>query len=1845
MTDRRLPDLPAPAPLVMPPFSSLPGHHDESLMLSALARWRACCEGLRELFAGVPSIRDTVDGLLRQQLDLDGVHAGLLLPATGAQPERFISLTHACAFAFQHPQLDSALAPHWRITGLPRSHSLSSLTPRQMLERLKTLNPEQAHNRRWRDFWSARAPGTAVSRQTRAVELYRNHFEAAVHLAFARKALTAQQLGPLLSIIDPEVETTPPNAPPLRTEQLALVLSNQSRLKLTGAWAISRGPTVDGEHWLYLPSHPVAIQAFGKRSDLEDWLTRQGLVPQGLPNDNLSIEYSAKSAPMPTGASDLFANHQQAQISALRNGTRGKTNLAEQGAQSLLQADEVDRQRGNSPVIASPPRLDVTQHEDRSSEQPLFGSLYADIPWSSRQAALNRQRDALDRLIVQVGNGTGLQPLKDCLNALEKAEQDADKAAVSLLHRPRAASSEPEFTALHSAHRAGLKAEAAVQRLLGQLSDDEHHLLMSVLERTDTAPVAASLSLSAPEQIGDTPRVVPRALDGVFVVSAADAHADADSPHSVLIYWPGNGGGLQRFANRRELERVLVKMTAAAKGATLQWQAITGDALEHGLKQLTKDFEKRANAIADDAPQRAERLETLRVLALATLQVPVHAARNLAFAHRLEQDRSAALADHLPDWLQRLPVADRGALKALIEAYLKAMKRSHELLTLALEPRSEFTRKHLQARLRQDFSVKGAFDVQLDIPDAVTWETRYSAGPTGPVRTTVMVASATRSRMSLEALAQLNIDSALSVQQDPLSQRLVLMHREITADNDKERIRLLNGITPTYLRKILPELDLPKAYEQQILDAFKGALSEPVFVREHRRESLIEPWRLMLKLQGECARLQKQIDSEELQILNIAIDANTPAGWRAHGKRIVLLPARLSAGGKDTSGEGPSTLSGVTFIEEQVSGVTLLYLPDGPDGRFLRRYDSREAARKALFNLCQQDRMIRYLAGRALGGDARAHESRLNEAVRRYFDGMIEIGAPWPASTSLAAHLLDAHMGRLIIAHRDTSRSNAALSLERYALEGPRAFNYIKMALGVVPFVGTAIALYDAWNAANQAVAAFLRGNVGDGLAELQTVLLCLIDAAMDLLPGEAATSSLATEARQLTRTRQWRALTASAGALQPPSMRKARQVVARFAGYEYEHPIALVGLQPATHGLYRNVYRHPDGDFIVRQGRVFQVQLSKDLRQWRLFGNSRKTYKQPIALDEAGQWDTWFGVYGTTFDGGGLGGGNVLGHVANALDPIWPDAIRQRLPRWWADQAFRRHHALTEAADELAVRINDRVKLTDTALAAYRSAPPERLGALMQAAETACSADIEMVGRHYQTLADLLPLTHGNKRRALLEFQSNDALLMTDRYKLRLIFASHRADPVIDRMDALTAKLDTTPAEAFADRMRLLEDIRKLRLEILQAFDTIEARRRDLNLWYQRITISADKAHMTREVSELSGRLNDTTLLYLRTGHLLETVTRYDATSEVSWLLLQNQAMIKRDQVDRAFFTQFSLPEVTATRAQRNQILQDCIDQYSRFRRDLQAWTASYPQHFHLDAVPTLLDCIDKMTERARKALDLPPPAAAPGVRRKKVFVTEDDQLLIGVERTTSTSGRPQYTVTGQGGYNEIWELAANGKSRLLNPRTRAAAAVERNLESLVAEARQRLDSQETYLTRVQAYASQNMLPVDLEHMMLSEANELSQRARSIETLAPQNPIIVQLRGKATELTATGRAMRTRQSLQTRQPTDGMLADLVDQKAVEIRKTRPIANLGKRRDGRSDFMQEYEIWDLTQTPAKVLWYAHFHYAKASAALGAFEKAHLKLPEHRFLTHADNADLPYADIGKKSAVLSHFEKL
>ena len=937
MINRLFSDGPIPVPTAIPPFSPLPSLPDESLFLQACARWRESSQGLRELMADSPGIRDTLEQRLKQQLDLGGQHAGLLFAATDQQPQRFVSFTQACAFVLQHPTLETTLDQDCTVTGLNQSHSLSSLTPLQILERLKTLDPVQAHSERWTTFWEQRAPGTAVSRKERATQLYRQHFEAAAHLALARKSLTAEQFKPLQLLLDPPVGALTLDNQPVHTEQLALILSNGSRIKPKGAWVISVGDPATVAQWLYLPSRPVAIQRFDTRSDMETWLSRQTLVPTGLPTDNIRYEYTASTDPMGVGANELFADRSQSQITSLRHGTPGQSGLAAHGAQSLIQADRIDQQRSHLTVFASPPKLEAADGSTETDQASLFGSLYADIPWSLRQAALKQQRDALETLVEEVGESAALQQIKASIDALETAEQAADKAASGLLNRSRVAdlvTFQSEFTALHSAHKAGLQAEAALQLALKQLDEDEYTLLKALLDSPDDPgpdTVAASLTLTMTEQEGDTSTVTAQILKGAFIVTRADALADADAPHSVLLYWIGTGGGLQRFANRRELERQIFKIHDQNNGLTVQPKKITGDALLYGLDQLTSDFEEQAGAIrqrhvgATTDTQRNEQLDILRKRALANLQVPVHAARNQAFAHLQEQSQSATLASSLPDWLRKLTENERKGLKGLIEAYIPAMKHSHALMTIALEPRDDFTRKHLHARLRKDFAIEGSFEVQIDLPDSVKWEKQLDPAPGQSGYKLVPIPSATRSKIPLDELAQLNIDNTPSMNLEPLSLRLGFMRVEVTTADATERQTLTSGITRDYLKRVLPELDLPKAYEQLIRDAFMGATTESVFVREHRRESLIEPWGLMLKLQGEFARLQRHINQNDLKILKIAIDATTAQAWQADGKRIVLLPACLIPGGEDTPNEGPVTLSGVTFIEEQISGITLLY--------------------------------------------------------------------------------------------------------------------------------------------------------------------------------------------------------------------------------------------------------------------------------------------------------------------------------------------------------------------------------------------------------------------------------------------------------------------------------------------------------------------------------------------------------------------------------------------------------------------------------------------------------------------------------------------------------------------------------------------------------------------------------------------------------------------------------------------------------------------------------------------------------------------------------------------------------
>ena len=1852
---------------------------NESLLLEATARWNASREHLFRLTTDAPSVHASLKAFIHEQLGLDGDSVQLHFAATADQPARYVTLTQACAFVHQIT-VPASLYQHCRVVGLPEGKTQYAAQPLELVKPFTQLNVQQALRTAWvRYWWFTRAPGTPVSRRDHAVAQYSSHLQAAAQLACASGAITADQLKPLLTVLDPPSGALQLDGQKIYTEQLLLKRTGLADAEIPGALVI----TLDAEivlQLLYLPAEVPALSLFNSRVSMEQWLLDHPTLFPGvaaITRDNL-IDYREVDEPLQAGVTHLLEHRLKEKQASLKY-THGR-DLTEHGHKALEAADQVDRQQRNQGFFALPPASILTAAEDDAppdNTPTVFAGLTADLPLAQRRHALLRQQQSLFGAVQAPARLTPmsdeqLAALRSQLSRLHEAQQQAHAAATALWNQPRpqllelSQQANPDYHTLLQARLNGLLAEASLQRQLNQITQAGHDMLLAAFDplnaqNPELNVSVATLTLSISDRSNGATNTQRKELDGVLLITLEAALRDASTPQDLLLYWPGSQGGLQHFDSLQALERWLGVTPPGASSVELALlnQTPLDYSLTVQLDGWVTQIEEMLRRAPDDTERQARELEPLRVQAIEELGVPTHAVRELAYAQLLEQNQSGALAAQLPVWLGQVSPADRAELKTLLERYIQAFQRADEALNLKLPLISSFCKKRLHARLSRDFSLKHPFSVQLDVPESVTRQQHFvaAAGAPGTPTKTVLVPSATRVKMALEELALSNIDT-------PISERLSFMKVEVNTEDATEGQALTAGLSVNYLRTLVPELDLAQAYENLIVETYQGSDREAYFSRDHRLECLLEPHRQMLTLQGRLAFLQKHINASELNTFNIAINATTAQAWRADGNDIELLPAYLSVGGPDTQ-DGSSTLSGITFIRQKNSGFTLLYLPEIPDGHSLRSYTHLEAARLALFHLCLNSSMVNYLAGRALLGNVANHVSRINQAVLRHFDTLIGVGSPWPVTTSLAGHLLNAHMGRVKEAHHASSRSNSDLYLERYAMKGVQAFSYIKMALGVVPVVGTVIGLYDGWVSANDAVDAFRRGDHVQGLHDITQVLQSLIDAGVDVAGGVLITPNAA---RVRTRGRQLRNAFKGGRYLQPPMSRKARRIAERFSGYEYDKEIALGHLSPAIHGVYRNVYRHADGHFIVRQDNVYQVELQNG--HWRLAGNSLKKYKQPIALDEAGEWDTHFGVYGTAQPSGLAGGGGALGHLADTLDPLWPMAIRQRLPIWWTDHVVRRQLALDDAINTLSSRLDAQLAATNNLQHLSNQSDFATRKTLQPTLDQAYTKDIELAIQQANAIQDVIAFTPSREHLVLKGMQSRAALIVTSRTVERLKVAAAALQELTEQF----AGIQVPPARPAAI-LQFLQTRKGLSQKIVQALDRIDRIFLVMNEWSSQINLVALEADLRlqgrstrRTAQQIDADLHNTRTMvgearddsarwnelydegfrtHLRTVHSIDTFNRYDHVTDPSWLYLQSE--VNRVYLDAhlALNTHFALTKTPTTVSQRTRILNECIDAYTRFSLSAKTLSAGYPQHFDLENLDALLNNLERMIQLARNRIGTTPRLRRPRPDEPQgtVFESDDNRLLIGIKSTDPRTNTTRYTIDNLSGHTETWEQRPNGRAQR-QPAPPAEFPPEANVKSvMVSEAQNRLRAVPAYQAKVEAYARQGMLPVDLEHMLVSEAAELTLRSNRIARLDPEEPSLSQLRKTSTELTAAGRALRTRQSLASRKPTDGMLDDLVRHHVVEVRRTASMTELARRANGHRDFMQEYEVWDLTATPARALWYAHFHYNRRTATFDEFEKAHLKLPEHRYLTHADDPSLPFSDIGRQSAALPHIRSL
>ena len=577
----------------------------------------------------------------------------------------------------------------------------------QNLYLLATARLNDCHQQ-WRDlmahhpqqpesaWWGGRAPGTAMSRRAHALSLYHLHFEAALQWAVAEGKLDTSQRHRLAPLLTPSSKI----AADLRVAQPVLNRVDNSRLRVYGTLLIQLEETL----LLYLPAHPQPLIRFEQQTALERRLIDLHAEPLRITSLDF-IEFG--SDPLTRGIEPLMSTSAStgASWAALDKFFPVAPTLPESAGQTV---DEV----------------------------APFGLLVADIPLDLRRQTLALEQRALDRLFGDAEpDSPQRQQLAQRFDALSEARQASQDAASALLdsHHPLTMlelrqASNVNYHALLQARVAGLRAEVELQRVLDQLTVEEHRRVIALLDapgrNLPTADgVIARVSLAAADQ-GIT---AVEDLQGVLIIATTAALASG-STDALLLYWPGQFGGLQRFTSRMALEQNLFKRSPNDGGLTLHLTPLTGDPLVWSLDQQLYACEQQAAQILRDNPlpgradERRAEMEKLREQHLPRLTVAVAQARERAFAERQAQDRSAALAGNLPAWFEKLDDAPRARIKTLISQYLGAMQRAHALLERELPPRQAFAEQRIDARLRADFALKQSASVSLDLPDSTFWQ-------------------------------------------------------------------------------------------------------------------------------------------------------------------------------------------------------------------------------------------------------------------------------------------------------------------------------------------------------------------------------------------------------------------------------------------------------------------------------------------------------------------------------------------------------------------------------------------------------------------------------------------------------------------------------------------------------------------------------------------------------------------------------------------------------------------------------------------------------------------------------------------------------------------------------------------------------------------------------------------------------------------------------------------------------------------------------------------------------------------------------------------------------------------
>lgn len=712
-----------------------------------------------------------------------------------------------------------------------------------------------------------------------------------------------------------------------------------------------------------------------------------------------------------------------------------------------------------------------------------------------------------------------------------------------------------------------------------------------------------------------------------------------------------------------------------------------------------------------------------------------------------------------------------------------------------------------------------------------------------------------------------------------------------------------------------------------------------------------------------------------------------------------------------------------------------------------------------------------------------------------------------------------------------------------------------------------------------------------------------------------------------------------------------------RFTGLEYEQPLLLEGLQPAPHGKYRGIYRHTEGNFILVGKQTYKVSWDTTAHTWQLDGNTRHKWKRAIAQDEHGHWDTHFALYGVHRQGAGVGGGQALGRVADTLEPLWPAAIRERLPRWWRDHAYRQHNRLRDSISRdlvlLQPRANELNQQMKRALEQQGKLDPS-----LKASLKSTIADAERIHRDCEAFQQVA----AGRIRKRAQDQANDLAILICNGRQRLSGEGRtQLTLVMDEIESLKQRLQQKSTELSSDLDErqlqvIVEQLSTLRASMnlarqnaLAAVDDIREQVAHLRSWRKQVRQIGEHKDLFETIDSTLKTFSDPVLNYMAVGQLTALLLKPGQAMSGTGIHLQFLMKEPRTTLDRALYALHQLGETKASATQRATIMTASIQHSERFRHQLKYWLGSYAAYIDPAAAQRLESSLTAY-EAHFKALLLSktkPAALASkkGTRQPRVFETIDNRLLVGEPDQHSPN---VYRITGVNGRTEIYLQDRSGKFTLTNPDTAPSVGRTVSLKELRAEARRQLDELQAYRGKVQQYANQGMDGASLDDLMQFKATDLENLASRIAGQANDDSLVQQLRDMARESTRHGKALRVGYIMGTHQPNGGQLDYLHEAGLIRIEREGALVELRKTSEGRRDFLQEFVVLDTREIPPRPLWYAHFHFNKANPSFDDFVKAHLKtVPQRRLGREWQNSHVEQIWRGELTRVIArkHFTAL